>query len=85
MSRQHTPPWLVERLAQLISCDSYVILSIDPQCGEIDAQGPMDGLDAVFTAHELRRELDDSDLRDIQIIIAPLHLTEPARSITRSA
>jgi hypothetical protein len=82
MSRQHMPPWLVERLAQLSSCDSYVILTIDRECGEIDAQGPLDGLDAVFAAHDSRRELDDSDLSDIQILIAPLHLTKPARSVT---
>jgi hypothetical protein len=85
MSRQPVPPWLVERLAQLNSCDSYVIVTIDPEFDEIDAQGPLNGLEAVFAAHELRRELDESDLGDIQIRIVRLHLTEPARPVIRSA
>jgi hypothetical protein len=71
--RPEAPDWL-DAVAALDECDGYVVLMIDPQTGEVDANGPFGGPDAVVAAEALRTSLDAEDLADVVVRIVRLHL-----------
>jgi hypothetical protein len=71
------PAPLIERLAGLDACDGYVVLVVDPQTGEADAHGPYDGLAALTTADQLRREFDTEDLAEVAVTVIRLHHHAP--------
>ena len=51
----------------------YVALLIDPSTGEIEAYGPVDELNAVVLAEELRVALaGDAELQEVGVLILPL-------------
>ena len=52
---------------------SYVVLTADPQTGDLDAYGPLTGIDAVVEAGRRRDEFDAADLGDVLIGVVPLH------------
>jgi hypothetical protein len=53
--------------------ESYVVLTADPQTGDLDAYGPLTGVDAVVEAGRRRDEFDAADLGDVMIGVVPLH------------
>ena len=58
----------------------YVALLIDPSTGEIEAYGPVDELNAVLVAEELRVALAaDAELREVGVLILPLRPTAARR------
>jgi hypothetical protein len=58
----------------------YVTLLIDPSTGEIEAYGPVDELNAVLLAEELRVALAaDAELREVGVLILPLRPTAARR------
>ena len=58
----------------------YVALLIDPSTGEIEAYGPVDELNAVLVAEELRVALAaDAELREVGVLILPLRPTAASR------
>lgn len=61
---------VAERLDQ---CDGYVVLTVDPQTGELDAHGPYAGLPATAEADRLRREFDCGGLPDVEVRVVRLH------------
>lgn len=55
-------------------CDGYVVLTVDPQTGEVDAYGPYDdGMAAFVKADSLRHDFDQGDLGDVHIYVTRLH------------
>ena len=64
---------LLAAAVDLDGCDAYIVLVIDPETGEVDAHGPLEGVAATMRADELRRELDGDDLRDVLVRVSRLH------------
>jgi hypothetical protein len=67
------PTSMIDRWIRLDACDSYVVLVSDGQAGETDAYGPFDGLEAVFAAEQLRRDLIRAALADVAVTVTRLH------------
>ena len=72
-------PQLIDTLVALNRCDSYVVLVLDPETGEADAHGPLDGLAATVTADRLRTDLDTDGLTEVHISVTRLH--PPAHAV----
>lgn len=68
----------IDTVAGLDDCDGYVVLMIDPQTAEVDANGPFGGPDATVAAESLRSSLDSEGLDDVMVRIVRLHL--PSRA-----
>ena len=68
----------VEAMAALDECDAYVVVIADPQTGEVDAQGPLDGAEALLLVEDLRASFDAEELTDVVIRISRLHTRRPA-------
>jgi len=69
----HTPEQLLDRIAELDACDSYVVVVTDPQTRESDAHGPYPGLSALSVADGLRRDLNSGGLADVEVSVTRLH------------
>jgi hypothetical protein len=76
---KHSDAALSAAVEQLQKCDGYIVLSLDPQTGEIDAHGPYDGLVATLTAGRKRQEFDDGELHDVHVGVVRLHSPHTAR------
>ena len=61
----------------------YAVLVVDPQTGEVDVYGPLDGTAALVDAARRREEHDRADLEDVLIQVA--RLQAPAALRTRTA
>ena len=51
---------------------TYAVLVVDPQTGEVDVYGPLDGPAALVDAARRREEHDRADLEDVLIQVARL-------------
>lgn len=70
----HTPEQLLDRIAELDACDSYVVVVTDPQTRESDAQGPYAGAHALCIADGFRRDFNSGGFSDVEVSVTRLHL-----------
>jgi hypothetical protein len=68
-----TPEQLLDRIAELDACDSYIVLVADPQTQESDAHGPYSGPAALCVADGFRRDLNSDGLCDVEVSVTRLH------------
>lgn len=69
----HTPEQLLDRIAELDACDSYVVVVTDPQTGESDAHGPYSGPVALCIADGFRCDFNSGGLGDVEVSVTRLH------------
>jgi hypothetical protein len=69
----HSPEQLLDRIAELDACDSYIVLVTDPQTRESDAHGPYAGPIAVCIADGFRRDFNEGGLGDVEVRVTRLH------------
>ena len=55
-----------------VTAARYAVLVVDPQTGEVDVYGPLDGPAALVDAARRREEHDRADLEDVLIQVARL-------------
>jgi hypothetical protein len=68
-----TPEQLLDRIAELDACDSYIVLVVDPQTRESDAHGPYSGPVALCVADGFRHDFDGGGLADVEVSVTRLH------------
>jgi len=69
----HPPEQLLDRIAELDACDSYIVLVSDPQTRESDAHGPYSGPVALCVADGFRNDFDSGGLADVEVSVTHLH------------
>ena len=69
----YSPEQLLDRIAELDACDSYVVLVVDPETEESDAHGPYSGPIALCVADGFRSDFNDGGLTDVQVSVTRLH------------
>lgn len=72
-----TPEQLLDRIAALDACDSYIVLVSDPQTRESDAHGPYSGPVALCIADRFRHDLNADGLADVEVSVTRLHPPAP--------
>lgn len=65
-------PAASDRDEEPVAAASYAVLVVDPQTGEVDVYGPLDGPAALVDAARRREEHDRADLEDVLIQVARL-------------
>jgi len=62
--------------SHLNDCDGYAVLVVDSTCGEIDAYGPMAGMDALTEADRFSRDITREAMDGVMVAVIRMHSSD---------